>query len=134
MSVNKDLEHLRWLSIFHFVGAGISLLFVGFTLLQFVVMYYEVNRTLGESPNAINEMMTFVFMFGGIYIAIEIIRLIATVLAGFFIKSRKHRIFCMVVAGVNCAFIPIGTVLGVFTLVILFRDSVKELFHENLQK
>jgi hypothetical protein len=31
-------------------------------------------------------------------------------------------------AGVACMFMPFGTVLGVFTIVVLLRDSVKELF------
>jgi hypothetical protein len=35
-------------------------------------------------------------------------------------------------AGINCIFIPIGTVLGVFTIIVLTRDSVKELFGETV--
>ncbi len=31
-------------------------------------------------------------------------------------------------AGVACMFMPFGTVLGVFTIIVLLRDSVKELF------
>jgi hypothetical protein len=31
-------------------------------------------------------------------------------------------------AGVECLFMPVGTVLGVFTIIVLVRDSVKELF------
>ena len=34
----------------------------------------------------------------------------------------------MVVAGVACTFAPLGTALGVFTIIVLMRDSVKELF------
>jgi hypothetical protein len=36
--------------------------------------------------------------------------------------------FCLVMAGVACMFMPFGTVLGVFTIIVLLRDSVKELF------
>jgi hypothetical protein len=31
-------------------------------------------------------------------------------------------------AGVMCIFMPFGTVLGVFTLIVLLRPSVKPLF------
>jgi hypothetical protein len=31
-------------------------------------------------------------------------------------------------AGIECIFMPVGTVLGVFTIIVLMRDSVKELF------
>jgi len=37
----------------------------------------------------------------------------------------------MVIAGIECLFMPFGTVLGVFTLVVLVRPSVKELFLRN---
>jgi hypothetical protein len=33
-----------------------------------------------------------------------------------------------VVAGIECIVMPFGTVLGVFTLVVLSRESVKTLF------
>jgi len=31
-------------------------------------------------------------------------------------------------AGVECMFMPFGTVLGVFTIIVLMRPSVKEIF------
>jgi len=36
--------------------------------------------------------------------------------------------FCLVMAGVECIFTPFGTVLGVLTIIVLVRPSVKELF------
>lgn len=44
------------------------------------------------------------------------------------LARRKHHLFCVVMAGVECIFMPFGTVLGVFTLMVLVRPSVKELF------
>ena len=31
-------------------------------------------------------------------------------------------------AGIECIFMPFGTVLGVFTIIVLMRPSMKELF------
>jgi hypothetical protein len=39
----------------------------------------------------------------------------------------------MVGAGVLCIFMPLGTILGVFTLVTLQDDAVKQLFKNNEQ-
>ena len=39
-------------------------------------------------------------------------------------------IFHYVVAGIECIFMPFGTVLGVLTLLVLMRPSVKALFDE----
>ncbi len=53
---------------------------------------------------------------------------ILNLLSGLFLLARKHRMFSMVVAGMNCLHMPLGTVLGVFTLVVLLRDSVREAY------
>jgi hypothetical protein len=34
--------------------------------------------------------------------------------------------FSIVVAGVNCLQIPFGTALGVFTMMVLLRDTVRQ--------
>ena len=36
--------------------------------------------------------------------------------------------FCLVVAGIECLLIPLGTVLGVFTILVLLRPGTKTLF------
>ncbi|HUO85419.1 MAG TPA: hypothetical protein VM534_09930, partial [Thermoanaerobaculia bacterium] len=47
---------------------------------------------------------------------------------GRFLEQRKHHTFCLVMAGVECLFMPFGTVLGVFTIIVLSRPSVKAMF------
>ena len=51
---------------------------------------------------------------------------ILNVISGVCLRARKGRTFSLVVAGINCLHIPLGTVLGVFTIVVLVRDSVRE--------
>jgi hypothetical protein len=41
---------------------------------------------------------------------------------------RLLSIFHYAVAAIACMFMPFGTVLGVFTIIVLMRPSVKELF------
>jgi hypothetical protein len=53
---------------------------------------------------------------------------IAAVLAGEMLRRQRGYIYCMVVAALACAWFPWGTVLGVFTFLVLCRPSVKELF------
>ena len=36
--------------------------------------------------------------------------------------------YCMVIASLECLFMPFGTVLGIFTLILLNKDSVIEIF------
>ena len=60
---------------------------------------------------------------------------ICLIMAGRFIAKQKHYIFCLVMASLNCLFMPFGTVLGVFTIVVLMRPPVKAMFvpSENLE-
>lgn len=51
-----------------------------------------------------------------------------TILSGVFIRRQKYRTFSLVIAGLSCLMVPFGTVLGVFTLVILSRESVRQLY------
>ncbi|OGW59571.1 MAG: hypothetical protein A2V83_03205 [Nitrospirae bacterium RBG_16_64_22] len=80
----------------------------------------------GEAPPAV---------VGGIFIAIALIGILLTLayasllaVAGRFLSRRKHRIFCFVTAGLSLLFAPLGTALGVFTIIVLMRDSVRLLF------
>ena len=51
--------------------------------------------------------------------------------AGRRLKRRVSRTFCLVVAGLECIMMPFGTALGVFTIIVLMKESVKELFSAN---
>ena len=51
--------------------------------------------------------------------------------AGRFLAKRKRYQFCLVVAGLECILMPLGTALGVFTIIVLMRDSVKPLFSQE---
>jgi hypothetical protein len=51
-----------------------------------------------------------------------------TVYVGRCIKRREKYTFCLIAAGLNWMHMPIGTILGVFTLIVLTRDSVGQLF------
>ena len=53
------------------------------------------------------------------------------IVAGRFLKRHKRRVFCMVVAGISCLFMPVGTVLGVFTIMLLSRPTVKAIFEST---
>lgn len=45
-------------------------------------------------------------------------------------KQEKYQL-CLVAAAVLCIFMPLGTILGVFTLITLTNESVKKLFNQG---
>ncbi len=127
-----DADHLRLLAVFYFVAAGLALAGIGFLLMHYTIMNTvmsnpEVWKNQKNAPpvREIFAMFKWVYFFGG---ACLIAAGVGNLLSGLFIRKRKHRVFSLVVAGLNCLQIPLGTTLGVFTFVVLCRDSVRELY------
>lgn len=139
----KNLEHLKLLSVFHFVLAGLSLVMIAFLFLHYFMMnamfsnpqMWEVQGNKGGGPPP--EFFTeFVKVFVWFYLFMGIIALAfgaANILSGVFIRQKKHRTFSLVVASLNCIRMPFGTALGVFTLVVLLRESVQKEYASNLE-
>jgi membrane protein YqaA with SNARE-associated domain len=53
---------------------------------------------------------------------------ICILFAGISLSRRRCYWFAFVVACIECIFIPFGTILGIFTIIVLSRESVKALF------
>ena len=83
----------------------------------------------GELPPAIIGWMFVIF--AAVFITIGWVFAAFVLTAGRFLAKRRHYMFCLVMGGVECIFMPFGTVLGVFTIIVLMRESVKQLFTAN---
>ena len=131
--MNQDAEHLRLLSIFHYIVAGLAALFSCFPLLYttvgaiFIFVARHGTAKPGEElpPEFIGWILavigSFLFLLG---IAIAICILIA----GRSLAKHTRYWFAFAMACIECLFIPFGTILGVFTIIVLSRESVKTLF------
>lgn len=53
---------------------------------------------------------------------------IALIYAGWALRKYKHRMFIFVMAALGCLAIPYGTVLSIFTFMVLQRPTAKALF------
>lgn len=130
-----DADHLTLLSIFHFVVAGLALLGIPFLLLHFTFFHalfndpklWQDQKQGPPPPEFFAIFKVFYLIFGMWFLVSSILNFIS----GFCLRARKHRTFSLVVAGINCLHIPVGTVLGVFTIVVLVRDSVRDLYQAN---
>jgi hypothetical protein len=129
----KDNEQLRLLAIFHFIVGGLSLVGVGFLFLHYTFMgNIFSNPDIWKSREGSNPPPEEFFqIFSWIYVVIGIMLLLAcvlNVLSGIFLRQRKNRLFSLIVAGIDCLQIPFGTALGVFTILVLTRDSVRRAY------
>jgi hypothetical protein len=125
----NDQDHLRLLGIFHYIVGGLAALFSLFPLIHVAIGWFLTHApppSHGEPPPA---FIGWLFMaFGGAFFLIGETLAACIIAAGRCLQHRKHYGFVFGIACVECLFMPFGTVLGVFTIIVLSRPSVKQLF------
>jgi hypothetical protein len=126
--MSQDQEHLKLLSIFHYVVAGVAALFALIPVLHLVVGLGLATGSFEEADPMARTMGWFFTAFASAFILSGLGFAACLVAAGRSLARRRHYTFCLVMAGVSCVFMPFGTVLGVFTIIVLMREPVKTLF------
>jgi hypothetical protein len=126
--MSQDHEHLKLLAIFHYVVAGMLALFACIPLIHLAIGLALAFGGMGGDDPAARPIGLFIAAIAGIIILIGWTLAGLIFFAGRNLAWRTRHTFCVVMAAVECMFMPFGTVLGVFTIVVLMRDSVKALF------
>jgi hypothetical protein len=130
-----DEEHLRLLSIGYMVSAGLSAL-TSLLGLVYVFLGLMMDRMIGEIAGDAMKSgglppMFFSWLFSAIGIVLFVVLVVVAILqfrTARCLKEERSHTFCMVIAGLTCLNFPYGTLLGVFTFMVLGRPTVKALF------
>ncbi len=121
---------LKILSICYYIMGGIQaamallLLAYGVFFGIFLSMIPD-NGSTQSLPPAVAHLMMGIF---SVMAALGVAYAGCVLLAGRFLARRKHYVFCFVAAVLNCLLLPFGTVLGIFTFIVLSRPGVRESF------
>jgi hypothetical protein len=128
----QDAEYLKLLAIFHYVVAGMMALWASFPIIHFLVglalLFGKFEPQKPDQP----PLQFFGLMFAlvsGAAIAVGWTLALCTFFAGRNLVRRRNYMYCLVMAGimaVTC--MPMGTILGTLTIIVLLRPSVKEAF------
>lgn len=130
-------KYLNILGAFHFVVAGIIALVACFPLLHLSFGIAMLADPAFPPPDAdvpgafgmmFRLMPLFFIVVPGIIIVGGWAFAAAVAFAGFSLLQRRRHTYCLVMGGVECAFTPFGTVLGVLTLLLLMRPEVRARF------
>ncbi|MGB7327281.1 MAG: hypothetical protein WBD31_20565 [Rubripirellula sp.] len=130
MDPNQDADQLNLLAIFHYIVGGLVGIFSLFPVIHLAVGIAILAGVFDDggqsSPPA---FMGWVFvLFPLVIIVMGLAMATCIAIAGRKLSRRTGHTFCLVIAGLECFFMPFGTVLGVLTIVVLVRPSVKLLF------
>lgn len=139
MTQTDDAKHLDLLSIFHYVVGGLVGLMACFPIIHLVIGISIVTGSFPEQahmqsadPEIPMAMFGWFFVIlSSLFILFGLAMAVLMIVAGKKLKKRRSYTFCLVIAGIECLFMPFGTVLGIFTIVVLMRDPVKALFAMN---
>ena len=131
MKPSEDTQHLRLLSIFHYVVAGLLAVFSMFPIIHLTIGIAIVSGAFDDVENGTPPPAFFGWMFiivPAIVILCGLALASCIAMTGRRLNQNRSYMFCLVIAGIECMFMPVGTVLGVFTIIVLMRPTVRELF------
>lgn len=128
----RDEQHLVKLSVLYWVLAGLSLMFSCLVAIYMCVgagMLLMHADSIGADPNGppawVIPLVGWALAAMGVLAGlIQLGVAVLLALTARFIATRRYRIFCLVVAGLACLSVPLGTALGVYTFMILRRPGV----------
>ncbi len=133
--MDSDLQHIRLLGMFHFVVAGLTALFASIPVIHLVVglglvtgAFDRLSHDATPAPPEVKLIGTVFVLVAACMILIGWTIAVVIALGGSFLLKRRHHTYCLVAAGLACMLMPFGTVLGVFTLLVLTKERVKALF------
>jgi hypothetical protein len=126
-----DKETLHLLSIFHYIMAGIIALLFCLPLLHLAMGITLTVGGLTQEEPALGILGAAISVVAGLIILTGWGLAFLVFLAGKNLDRQAKYQICLYGAGVLCVFIPMGTVLGVFTLVTLQEESIRKLFNDN---
>jgi hypothetical protein len=144
----EDLEHLSALSIGHYILAGVALLGGIPTLVLGVAgsklideVGSDLSMAMGEIPpqpgvdpfgagsgSMADDLQTMIMVTIVSGLVLAIISTVHLALVGLRIRQRRWWTFCYLTGWGECLMFPFGTILGIFTIIVLGRPSVKRLF------
>jgi hypothetical protein len=124
-----DEEHLRLLSLLHYVSGGMTLAFglmfgvwMGFMGAIFATMASESAAPHRQAPPT-----EFFLIFGLLGLA-AIVYGVLELISGRLMSQRRRWLFSFIVSLPRVVLVPYGSMLTIFTLIVLDRRSVKSLY------
>ncbi len=127
---------LRLLSIGYYIQGGIAavytLLILAYSAFA-TALLANINKIAGQSnqqelPPALFSIISILLT---VLLGLACAYTICMFLAAYWLPRFRNKLFIQILGALNCMAIPYGTVLGIFTLMVLQRPSAKQFFAEG---
>jgi uncharacterized membrane protein len=127
---------LRLLSIGYYIQGGIAafytLLMLGYSAFASAV-FAGILKSAGESsqqeiPPALVSIISLLL---AIVLGLACAYTACLFLAGYWLRHSRNMLYLQILAALNCIAVPYGTVLGIFTFMVLQRPTAKQIFRNT---
>lgn len=130
----KDASDLNLLSVLHYVWSALlgcgTLGIVGYFILLGGV--FGVSATSGGADPKGAAVAAGATIAVGLVVGVMMGALfVVHLLAASGLRKRKRRVLIMIASALMCTSVPLGTLLGVFTFIVLGRPGAKALFEAS---
>ncbi|MBN9690444.1 MAG: hypothetical protein J0M24_09395 [Verrucomicrobia bacterium] len=126
-----DDEHLKLLSLGYLVSGGFTAVFSLFGLFYAGMGLFMLAVTMTQKSSSAPPVAVALLFgtMGLLFLAIFIVVTLCKFRVASCLKQRRGRTFCLIVAGLTAIAFPYGTMLSVFTFLVLCRPSVVQQFN-----
>lgn len=128
-------KYLTVLSIIHYVMAVPVILLGCFPLLHLTVGLGMLFGDFPVQPGSAPPPEGLFGMVGGMFVAIASLLIVlfwgvgaSMIVVGRSLAKRRFHTFCLVIAFLEAWFAPLGTILGLLTIILLLQRSVRARF------
>lgn len=124
--MERDERQLKLLSKIQVIY-GIVNVFVTYLFYETIYFGFDAYRKTMEQTKP-DHQVELELGFGLVIFLVGVAILFCIILAGQSLSRHESYEFCMMVAIFECLLIPLGTIIGIWTILVLRRPSVRTLF------
>lgn len=126
--LSQEEQNLNLLSTFHYIMGTLTALFACIPIIHLVIGIAMFTGGFNGGDIAPRNLALIFIILAAVIILVGWVFAILIIICGRRLKQRRSYNYCLVIAFMECLIVPIGTVLGIFSIITLTRDSVKKLF------
>lgn len=128
--MTEQLEkNLDLLGTLHYVMGAVTALLACIPIIHFTIGIMMLSPGFGGGDPAPRIIAILFIVLSAIIILAGWVFAILIILTGRRLKERRAYNFCLIISFLECLIMPLGTVLGIFTIITLSKEPVKELFN-----
>lgn len=128
---SQDEQQLKIIEICYYVVGGMAGLFALIPILHVVIGILMLKGIIPIDDEGQQAPAFVGWLFIGIgssLIFFGATLCLLMILNARFLAKRRRYSFCFIMSIISCLFMPLGTILGVLTIIVLSRPAVKTVF------